>query len=405
MAPIDKMPVVLHIITHDEEPYTDTPFLENYVKRKIYDNMFCIFSKQIGYEPVLFSLSTSIRKVTTIRHKDGYEMRLIPVAFKVIGTSGSISPALLLETRKFIKERKPKIVHIHGYYTVSFEPLAAMLCQMKVPFIAHYHGTPMSPVIKHYKRVFLPIFLSKATLVVSPSRREINYLKSIGVKAPLEFQIDPIDLSKFNPVNKAAVKKRLGINPKKTMVLFLSRFFREKNPLSILRAFKKTQERLPNICIRLAGKGPLYDESRLLAKKLHIDDCEFLGYVDNKTRILLMQAADLFVLPSIGGEAAPYVLKEATACGTPCLATDIGGVADVIFEGKNGIILKMPITEDKLEKTMFQLLCDKPVLEKMGRFASKDTKRTYSHKNIRKEMLQTYHKFEKLAAKKSPKNK
>lgn len=129
-------------------------------------------------------------------------------------------------------------------------------------------------------------------------------------------------------------------SPFGTGINFLSvgRLSREKGPDVLLRAFAGVASRLPMARLTILGDGPLMDEMKGLAISLGIDSrVAFCGYVADPFPFYVH--ADVFVLAS-RFEGFPNVLAEATACGTPVVATECGGVsAEIVIEGENGFIV------------------------------------------------------------------
>jgi len=95
------------------------------------------------------------------------------------------------------------------------------------------------------------------------------------------------------------------------------------------------------------------------------DDVVFTGYIPTDRTPLYYRAADIFVLPSFS-EAFPLTLLEAGAAGLPIIATDVGGVSDILHDGINGVITKTGDPEDLAGKIV-SLLDDDELREKLGK--------------------------------------
>ncbi len=387
--PADKK--VLFILPHDIEPFAQRPYDETLVRARAYQNTFCSMAKSIGWSPTLFYLSSSEKKTRVIRHAGGYDIYKIPVLVKIKGSSGCISPKLLAEVGKFVRKERPDIVHIHGYYTAMFEPLCLLLWHLKVPFVVNYHGSPLNQALRKLKRATLPFALSKAKMILSPSRGELDVLKSWGVRVPMEFQPNPVDMGSFGPKDKKAVKRKLGIPPEDPVILFLARFAPEKNPFGLLKAFSRIAPKFRRARLIMAGGGPLLEPSKDYARKLGLKRVDFKGFVDDKTRLALFQCADVFVLPSIGQEASPHTLIEALACGTPAVASDISGVTDILIDKKDGFLVE-PGDEGRLESRLRELLSDSGLRSAMGKYGSNDVPKRFSFEVAARALQRNYQK-------------
>jgi glycosyltransferase involved in cell wall biosynthesis len=140
------------------------------------------------------------------------------------------------------------------------------------------------------------------------------------------------DLEALQPDPDAgrAVRRELGIPEKATVIGNVARFHPMKNHAGLLAAARELAASDPGLHLVLAGPGvtcdtPALGEARTgpLADRLHL-----LGERENITA--LMNAFDLFCLPSAWGEAFPNAVGEAMACGVPCVATDVGDARELI---------------------------------------------------------------------------
>ena len=125
-------------------------------------------------------------------------------------------------------------------------------------------------------------------------------------------------------------------------VLFAGRLVAHKGPDVLLRALPRVRERHPGLGLVVLGDGPLAGELRALARELGIETwVRFTGEVDRASVAAHLQACRAACLSSIvdrrgQSEAAPPFLLEALAAGARLVATDAGGVPDLIAPGRNG---------------------------------------------------------------------
>jgi len=105
----------------------------------------------------------------------------------------------------------------------------------------------------------------------------------------------------------------------------------------MLQAFKMVVDKKQDTLLLLAGQGSLLEETRKLANELDLEDkVRFLGVRHDVPD--LMNAADAYVMSS-AREGMPMVLLEASACGLPVVATDVGGNSEVVLSGTTGYIV------------------------------------------------------------------
>ncbi|MFI9383573.1 GT4 family glycosyltransferase PelF [Kutzneria sp. NPDC052558] len=135
---------------------------------------------------------------------------------------------------------------------------------------------------------------------------------------------------------------------------------------TLLRAFALVRQRIPDARLRLFGGTPAggqayLDRCRALADQLGVGDCAtFEGRVDNIRDAYV--AGHVVVLSSIS-EGFPYTVIEAMTCGRPCVATDVGGVAEAI--GETGLVVP-PRDPDAMAEACVTLLGDPELRTRMG---------------------------------------
>src|SRR5205085_11165012 len=124
----------------------------------------------------------------------------------------------------------------------------------------------------------------------------------------------------------------------------------------------------------LVGDGPLWAELEELAGSLGLGGAVlFAGYRPNPERYLA--AMDVFVLPS-RAEAMPLVIPEAWAAGRPVVATRVGGIPELIEDGKTGLLVE-PGDVGGLAVRLRQLLADPPLARALGRAGRESARAKY----------------------------
>jgi len=93
----------------------------------------------------------------------------------------------------------------------------------------------------------------------------------------------------------------------------------------------------PGLTVEIAGDGPLHDEVTEAATGT--ESLEYHGYVDDSEVVSFYNGLKLFILPT-ESEGLPNVALEAMACGTPVLATSVGGIPDLVEDGVNGFLME-----------------------------------------------------------------
>ena len=181
---------------------------------------------------------------------------------------------------------------------------------------------------------------SLADLTTNVSQAAVERYIRVGAapKDKIIFVPNGIDTSRFKPDRDTGwrLRNELGID-NYFVWLAVGRFEAAKDYPNMLQAFKMVVDKKQDTLLLLAGQGSLLEETRKLANELDLEDkVRFLGVRHDVPD--LMNAADAYVMSS-AREGMPMVLLEASACGLPVVATDVGGNSEVVLSGTTGYIV------------------------------------------------------------------
>lgn len=154
---------------------------------------------------------------------------------------------------------------------------------------------------------------------------------------------------------RSAVREELGIAARAEVIATVAVLRRDKGIQHMVRALPAVARSVPDVVYLVVGDGPYREALRAeVAAAGVVDRVVFAGARRDVARVLA--AADAFVLPS-RSEALPTVLAEAMAAGVPVAATAVGGVPEMIRDGRNGILVG-PGDEAALAAACVRLLTD-----------------------------------------------
>ena len=138
--------------------------------------------------------------------------------------------------------------------------------------------------------------------------------------------------------NVFQIKKELG--GRKNLVGYVGRLNEGKGVMNFVKAMPLILEKSNNIEFLIGGYGPLQNKIRDKIKENNLSqNAKLTGYIPSNEFIDYLNELKLLVLPSYS-EGLPIIVLEAIACGTPVLATPVGGIPDVIRDGKTGFSLE-----------------------------------------------------------------
>ena len=243
-----------------------------------------------------------------------------------------------------IKE-KPTIVHTHTSKAGFLGRLAAKLA--RVPIIVH---TPHGHVFFGY---FGPLKTQMFILLEKYAARITDRIVALtkGEKEDYQFyKIAPedkivvinsgVELEKIKDLSleeRQNLKRQLGIPERSFVVGTAGRLEPVKGPEFLMEAAKDILSNYPQTYFVFAGDGPLRQRLERKAYELGINtNMRFLGWRNDVTRVISIY--DIFVFPSLN-EGMGRVLVEAMALGRPVVASNVGGIPDLVTHGKTGFLV------------------------------------------------------------------
>jgi D-inositol-3-phosphate glycosyltransferase len=179
--------------------------------------------------------------------------------------------------------------------------------------------------------------------ILAPTAREKNNLLTY-YNAPAEkIGVVPcgVNLDLFQPMDRAAARRRLGFDDNESIVLYVGRFDPIKGIDRLLKAATHLQDHRLRLVI-IGGDGPdtpEYQNLQKMTRKLGLQNAvTFVGRIEQKHLPPYYSAADVLVVPSYY-ESFGLVGLESLACGTPVVATDVGAMRSILRDGETGQIV------------------------------------------------------------------
>ena len=154
-------------------------------------------------------------------------------------------------------------------------------------------------------------------------------------------------------VDRAAVRKELGVNENDIFLLSIGRLTFQKGHEFFVHAISKVISRFPNVKAGICGDGPLRSQLETQIKESGLSNqVKLLGAWEDISPLLA--SAEIFILPS-RWEGLSRALMEAMAAGLPVIATQVDGIKDLITDGLNGLLVPSEDAE-ALGNSILQLI-------------------------------------------------
>lgn len=221
------------------------------------------------------------------------------------------------------------IVHIHVATTQSAKRKRIFLYWAKMlhkKVILHFHPSNEKFLFEPYNQKLYTKLFSSADLVLVLSRQWQRWIKeALGLTKHIEVLYNPCPI----------VSRREDLREK--TILFAGTIIPRKGYETLLRGFAMVASQYPDWKVVFAGNGEI-DKAKQIARDLHIErQTEFLGWISGKDKEKAFQKASIYCLAS-DGEGFPMGVLDAWAYGIPCIMTPVGGIPDIVEDGKNGLI-------------------------------------------------------------------
>ncbi|MEZ4866327.1 MAG: glycosyltransferase family 4 protein [Caldilineaceae bacterium] len=311
--------------------------------------------------PHVDGVNLSLRDDDRILH--GQESHLFEKGF-------GVHPQLLRRLLAQIDAFRPDVIQVNGGRTVKYGAFSAR-CRPKRRWVLIYKNidNPMYWVRDRLRLVFYQhLVMSQVDGVVGVSESTLQGVRDLyHLNVPSICVLngrDPAQLQ-CNIVNED-IRHELGVACDTAVLLFIGRLTQQKRPDRFLRVVHKVHQAYPNIEAWLMGDGPLQTELLNQAQQLGIHKIvRFLGYQEHVGPYL---AASDLLLSTSDSEGTPGVVLEAGFLGKPVIATNVGGTAGCIQNGKTGILVDSN-DEISLADSVISLLDNPSRLVEMGNTA------------------------------------
>ena len=280
----------------------------------------------------------------------------------------------------FISSRVPRIVTVHTTQLGEFYALRAVFNNVRQLKRLIFSGT--------FGWMFDRLCLRDADFVVAVGPAIRAELQMFYGGPQENVQVVPNGVTCPEVLNKAEVKRQLGID--NLLFVYAGRLVDRKRIDDFLRAISMLrQDGFEDISALVVGSGPVSNILANLAANLSITDCvRFTGHVDDNMYFNIMEAADVFVLPSCYESALPIAVLEAMAYGCVPIVTNIPHIFGTIRAEETGLVY--PVGDVKaLSNALRKVSTDNGLRASISNCARKDAA-SFSWSNMEDAYLRIY---------------
>ena len=317
---------------------------------------------------------------------------------------------LYRKLREYIQKIKPEMIHIHNNYFYTNSVL--MACKnYKIVQTVHDYGIVCSTSWGVKKRNHSLCNCKKGVkcgFYCLPFLRNIlsfyipDIIRKKNIKNNIDIFISPstklkqfLGKNRFSnvtclPYFKAISYSKSEKSKKENIVLFVGALQEHKGAKYLIKAMQKVIKKVKDVRLMIVGDGPDKIELINYSKKLKIDKyVNFIGAIRHDQIGKYYEDSFVVVIPSIWMEQFGIVGLEAMAHGIPVIASNIGGLPDLIEDGKNGFLVKR-FDIDMIAKRIIQLFNNKKLARKIGENGRRMVEDNFNEKEHIKKLISIY---------------
>lgn len=278
----------------------------------------------------------------------------------------------VIQFGRIVIRDRPLLMHVPVNSFWAFWKDAAFILMARVvgmKVVAHLHGG----LFARYYRDSPPLIqrligrvMCVADVVIALSQSWKRFLLE-EVRSDINIEVIPntVDFMFARVLDDGSYGRDRSAN----QVLFVGRLGHPKGVFDILKAVPLVVERRPDVRFLFAGteerKGVRAQIVQVCAQTKLNDAVQFLGQVAGQAKLDLFLKASVFILPSYG-ENLPFVLLEAMGAGLPVVTTPVGGIPELVEDGRNGFLIQ-PGDYQALAHRIVRLLEDTPLRAEMAK--------------------------------------
>jgi glycosyltransferase involved in cell wall biosynthesis len=254
------------------------------------------------------------------------------------------NPLIYFAFKKILLKEKPDLIHCHNIEGISTS-IWKCAHKLRIPIVQHFHDyffiCRHGNLLLHEKFCMKPkklcsmrtLFFKKminnyVDWIISPSdscyQKNIHFLSDTRKTIPYKIISNGTSLTAEPLVNRDFLYD-LTLN-----VCFIGALIGHKGIQVLIDCIKEINKRNINVKFSIAGKGQL--QSSIITLSQEFTNIEYLGFINKDEKIKLLQKSHLMIFTSIWPENNPIVLLEAYAMGLPVIASQAGGVSEIIPE-------------------------------------------------------------------------
>lgn len=225
------------------------------------------------------------------------------------------------EMKQMLATEDFDILHFHEPWVPLFPRQLLNLSSDTVNVGTFHAKWPEKLIYKTFGKAIRPYarsIVADLDYVAAASEPGSRYVSEL-LDRPVHIIFNGIDLTRFDPQRVKPLKK---YSDKTKTILYINRLEKRKGPDLLLKAYRQLVKRQPNLRLVMASDGDMRPRLEAYVQRYNLPNVEFVGFIDDETKVRLYASADVYCAPSPYGEGFGIVLLEAMAMQIPYVAGD-----------------------------------------------------------------------------------
>ncbi len=320
------------------------------------------------------------------------ELEKLGIKTYVIYSEKGFDFSLTKQIKQLLIDEGIELVHNHG--TRAASNLWRACKNLNIPMLYTVHGWSFHDdqgfFVKNL-RIFSEKLLTnqvKQTISVSHSNQKTGQQYIKGFTS--EVIRNGIDLDKFNhKMGQSTIRKEYNIPDNHVLIGYIVRMDIQKDPITMVRAFKQVYDQYDDVTLLMIGEGPLREATENLVKELGIGDRLILNDFRQDVPNVLA-GIDIYCLPSLW-EGLPIGMLEAMAMKKCIVATRVDGSKEILKDMENGLLID-PEQPDMLAEALLKVVRNKELRDSTAANAFQTIKDEFTAVAMTKKVEKLYFK-------------
>lgn len=307
-----------------------------------------------------------------------YAIRDMGVPIHILGKKPGVDLAMLFRLWRWLRRERPTIVHTHLFTADTWGRIAAKLALVPGIFSTVHSVNAWQGSV--HRRVDRALAHLTTRLIACTQQVAEKLVRVDGIaEDKVTTLANAVDLERFKNVVPVSLQTEFSIPVNTPVVAVLGRLEPVKGQGYLLSCLRRLRDQDVKFCCLFIGDGPDKQDLQTQVSALQLsNDVFFAGFRRDVPQVLA--AIDVLVIPS-QWEGLPMALLEAMALARAVVAHDVGGIADVLRDGKDGVVVP-PGNPDALTRALQNVLMDSKLRKEMGASARKRVEEKYSAKEL-----------------------